>query len=89
MPHTRSLAHYWNGENEGHWRKWRGKYQWLNAPQTLKWNNYDKDMKTRKLAYIHGEYIPRWGHRTKGMFTIQEGYYIKSKNMNSITVPLW
>lgn len=46
-------------------------------------------MKNKKMILANGEEILRWGYRTKGMFTIQEFYYIKSTNLHSIIVPLW
>ena len=85
----RSVINYWSGEEEGQWHKWKGKGQWRNAPETTQWNNFDKEMKTKKLVATNGEDILRWGYRIKGMFAIEEGYYLKSNNHQDIAVPIW
>ena len=44
---------------------------------------------TRKLVSANGEDILRWGYRSKDMFTIEEGYFLKSNNHHNIAVPIW
>lgn len=89
LPNTRSVVNYWCREDDGQWRKWKGQRQWRNAPETLQWNNFEKEMKTRKLVSANGEEIMRWGYRNKGTFTVEEGYLIKSENHQNMTVPIW
>ena len=89
IPNQRYLCNYWNSDEEGQWRIWKGKEQWRNAPETTQWNNFEKEMKTRTLVATNGEDILRWGYRSKGMFTIEEGYYLKSNNQQDIAIPIW
>ena len=71
------------------WRKWKEKADWPNAPDTPQWNNYDKELKTRKITSKKGSDILRWGYQTKGMFTIKEAYNIHSQNNNNNSRSIW
>ena len=77
LPNQRLLHNYWNNREEVQWRVWKKREQWMNAPATTQWNNLDRELKTRTLVTTAGEDILRLGYRTKGMFTINEAYYLK------------
>ena len=57
------------------------KIHWPEAPETQKWANLEKELKSRKICQVNGFDILRWGFQTKGMFTIKEGYHIQSQNV--------
>ena len=78
-PTQRLVQHYWCPNNNDFWRKWKDKDGWEVAPATQQWDNFTKELKTRKLRRVAGPDILRWGYMTKGKFTIKEGYYIQSQ----------
>lgn len=88
-PNTKTIAQFLDEGTELQWRKWKLKDQWKNAPETCQWENYVKELKSRKLTIATREDILIWGYCTKCMFTIQEGHYIKSNNIHNVVVPLW
>jgi len=83
------VQHYWCPTNNAGWRKWKDKSGWQEAPPTQQWDNFTKELKTRKLREAAGPDILRWGYTTKGQYTIKEGYYIQSQQINQIAQPLW
>jgi hypothetical protein len=88
-PTHRLVQHYWCPNNNDVWRTWKDKNGWEAAPPTQQWDNFTKELKTRKLRRVAGSDILRWGYTTKGQFTIKEGYYIHSQQIHQIAQPLW
>jgi len=62
---------------------------WQEAPETEQWENYKKEMETRKMAVKEGTNIIRWGKRIKGMFTKEKGYYIKTGSTSTPKTKRW
>ena len=89
IPHHRFVSNYWTQHQMTHWRKWKGKAAWPDAPDTMQWRNYDREMQTRKINVKTRPKILRWGHRTKGMFTFNEDYHIQGHNYHDQVSPVW
>ena len=89
FPSRRTIDKYWCQQYDKQWRKLKEKKYWREAPKTIQWNNLQKELKTKKGVATTGEDILRWGYQTRGMFSIQEGYYIRANNLHNIAVPIW
>ena len=50
---------------------------------------YDKEMRTRKITIKTGPDILRWGHSTKGTFTIKEAYELKEDQEHDRQAQVW
>lgn len=83
------VAQYWDEGTDHQWIKWKQKGHWQNASNTHQWENYENELKSRKLPTAAGDDILRWGYRTKWMFTIQEGYNIENNNIQPQASHLW
>ena len=72
---------YWNevpGNEE--WREWKPLEEWKrNAIEEQK-TAYRKETDSRKIKKRDGRDILQWGKETKGIFSIQEAYKLKTQN---------
>eukprot|EP00253_Pinus_taeda_P008502 PITA_08502 len=76
-----TVKYYWNvapGNEE--WRDWKPLEEWnRNASEEQK-SAYRKEIDSRKIKKRDGRDILRWGKETKGIFSIQEAYKLKTQN---------
>eukprot|EP00253_Pinus_taeda_P006671 PITA_06671 len=76
-----TVKDYWNaapGNEE--WRDWKPLEEWnRNASEEQK-SVFRKEMDSRKIKKRYGRDILRWGKETKGIFSIQEAYKLKTQN---------
>jgi len=74
------VEQFWNErQGTGNWRNWKKIADWGQGIVTEQGEELDKEMSTRKVTIRMGPYSLRWGHSTKGTFTIKEAYKLKAE----------
>ena len=71
---------FWEADERSTWREWKRRQHWLEVPDSPQWTTYEKEVNSRRIKITEGTNIISWGYKIKGMFTIQEGYYLKEKH---------
>eukprot|EP00253_Pinus_taeda_P036608 PITA_36608 len=83
------VGKFWKPGVGGYWRNWKQKEDWERAPETDRWQEYYKEMASRKVGRKTGPDILRWGTRIQGTFSITEGYYLKDKQNQQVETKKW
>eukprot|EP00253_Pinus_taeda_P015705 PITA_15705 len=76
-----TVKDYWNavpGNEE--WREWKPLEEWKRNATEEQIIAYRKETDSRKIKKRDGRDILRWGKETKGIFSIQEAYKLKTHN---------
>jgi len=74
------VEQFWTkGQGTRNWRKWKKIEEWGQDIKTQQGTEFNKEMRTRQIIIRMGPDILRWGHSTKGTFTIKEAYKLKAE----------